>query len=185
MILYPKLYLNNVKEITISLLNKYNIKGLILDVDNTLIDYDKNLLEGLELWAEDLKLQGIKLCILSNTNNKQKVEKVANALKIPYIYFAQKPLKKGFKKAIQKLDLPAENIASVGDQILTDVIGANRSKVFSILVKPIDEKDLFITKIKRPLESIIIKKYQKSIQKNKWKFKRKRKLIKSFFKTKE
>ena len=58
--------------------------------------------------------------------------------------------------------MPAENIAGVGDQILTDVIGANRSKMFSILVKPISKEDIFMTRIKRPIEEIIIKRYQKS-----------------------
>ena len=62
---------------------------------------------------------------------------------------------------MQKLQLEEKNIAVVGDQILTDVIGANRSKMFPILVKPIDEKDILITKIKRPIEELIIKKYQK------------------------
>ena len=55
MILYPKLYLNSVKEITIDLLNKHNLKGIILDVDNTLIDYHKNIPDGIEAWAENLK----------------------------------------------------------------------------------------------------------------------------------
>ena len=167
MILYPKLYLNNVKEINISMLNKYNLKGLILDVDNTLIDYNKNLLEGLESWAEDLKSQGIKLCILSNSNHKNKVENVAKKLDIPYIYFAQKPLKNGFNKAKEILKLQPNEIGVVGDQILTDVIGANKSNMFPILVKPIDKKDIFITKVKRPIEQVIINKYLKKIEKNK------------------
>lgn len=59
------------------------------------------------------------------------------------------------------LNLQSTEIAVVGDQIMTDVIGANRSKMFSILVKPIEEKDYLITKIKRPLENIIIKRYLK------------------------
>lgn len=164
--LYPKLYLNNVKEINISILKKYNLKGLILDIDNTLIDYNKNLLEGAEKWAENLKQQGIKLCILSNSNHKNKVENVANKLNIPYIYFAQKPLKKGFNKAKEILKLEPNEIGVVGDQILTDVVGANKSNMFPILVKPIDEKDIFITKIKRPVEQIIINKYLKQISKN-------------------
>ena len=164
--LYPKLYLNNVKEINISTLNKYNLKGLILDIDNTLIDYNKNLLEGAEKWAENLKQQGIKLCILSNSNHKNKVENVAKKLNIPYIYFAQKPLKKGFNKAKEILKLEPNEIGVVGDQILTDVVGANKSNMFPILVKPIDEKDIFITKIKRPVEQIIINKYLKQINKN-------------------
>ena len=173
MILYPKLYLNNVKEITINILNKYNLKGLALDVDNTLIDYDKNLLEGAEKWAENLKSEGIKLCILSNSNHKNKVENVAKKLNIPYIYFAKKPLKKGFKKAKEMLNLEANQIGVVGDQILTDVIGANKSNMFSILVKPINEKDIFITKIKRPIEQIIINKYLKQAKKSEEKIKRK------------
>ena len=81
---------------------------------------------------------------------------------IPYIRFATKPLKRGFKKAQEYLDIPNENIAAIGDQIFTDVIGANRCKMFSILVEPVDKKDLWMTKIKRPLENIVIKKYLKS-----------------------
>lgn len=165
MILYPKLYLNSVKEISLSILKKYQLQGLILDVDNTLIDYDKNMPEGVKEWSSNLKQAGIKLCILSNTNHKEKAEAVAQTLNIPYIYFAQKPLKKGFKKAKQILNLEAEAIGVVGDQILTDIIGANRSKMFPILVKPINEKDIWITKIKRPLEEKIIKKYQKTKEK--------------------
>jgi len=162
MIFYPKLYLDNVKEITIPILQQYNIKGLILDMDNTLIDIDKNILEGVEEWVNNLKQEEIKLCILSNTNSKQKAEDIAKKLDIPYIYFAKKPLKKGFKKARELLQIKEENIAVVGDQILTDIIGANRSKMFSILVKPINERDFFITKIKRPLEEKIIKRYKKT-----------------------
>ena len=163
MILYPKLYLNSVKEINIDILNKYQLKGLILDIDNTLIDYNKNLLEGAEKWAENLKTEGIKLCILSNSNHKNKVENVAKKLNIPYIYFAKKPFKKGFKKAQNILSLAPNQIGVVGDQILTDVIGANKANMFPILVKPIDEKDIFITKIKRPIEQIIINKYLKQV----------------------
>lgn len=161
MIFYPKIYLNSVKEISLELLQQYNLKGLILDVDNTLIDYDKNMPEGVLEWVEQLKEAGIPLCIVSNTNQKEKVEKVAKKLDIPYIYFAKKPSKGGFKKAKEILKLENAQIGVVGDQILTDVIGANRSHMFSILVKPIDEKDIWITKIKRPIENKIIKSYQK------------------------
>lgn len=71
-----------------------------------------------------------------------------------------KPLKRGFKKAINKLQEKPENIAAIGDQVFTDVIGANRSHLFSILVKPLDEKDIWLTVIKRPLENYILKKYK-------------------------
>lgn len=167
MILYPKAYLNNVKEITIEFLKENNIKALILDVDNTLIDFYKNIPEGIDIWCKNLKQQGIKMCIVSNTNKKEKVKKVASKLDIPYFYFAKKPAKGGLLRAQKLLEENCENIAAVGDQIFTDVWGANRAKMFSILVKPLEEKDLLITKIKRPLENFIIKKYIKSINKTK------------------
>lgn len=162
MILYPRLYLQNVTKITYEMLKENNIRGLLLDVDNTLIDYDKKILDGVEDWIKQLKEKEIKFCILSNTNQKQKVENVARKLDIPYIFFAKKPLKSGFHKARKKLELEQQEIAVVGDQIFTDVLGANRCRMFSILVEPINAKDIFITKIKRPIEEFIIKNYLKT-----------------------
>lgn len=162
MFFYPKEYLNGVKEITIEFLNKNNIKALILDVDNTILDFDKKIPEGVEKWCKELKGQGVKMCILSNSNQKDKVEMVAKKLNLPYFYFGTKPLKRGFRKAIKLLKEKEENIAAVGDQIFTDVIGANRCKLFSILVKPIAQKDLLVTRIKRPLENMIVKRYLKT-----------------------
>lgn len=159
--LYPKMYLKNIKEITIELLNNNQIKGLILDIDNTLIDFDKNLLEGAKKWCEELKSKGIKMVILSNTNKVHKVKKVAEILDLEYIYFAHKPNKKGFKQAQQILKIEPQNIAVVGDQIFTDVLGGNRSKMYTILTKPIDARDIWLTKLKRPFEKIVIKKYMK------------------------
>lgn len=158
---YPDLYVNNIKEITIEILNKNKIKGLILDVDNTLIDYDKNLLDGAKEWCDNLKQNKIKLFIVSNTNKVKKVEKVAKFLDLDYIYFAHKPNKKGFLKAQKLMGLKVEEIAAVGDQIFTDVLGGNRVGMFTILTKPIDERDIAITKIKRPFEKIIINNYLK------------------------
>lgn len=159
--IYPKIYLKSVTEITIEFLKEKGIKGLILDVDNTLIDFDKNLSDKIVEWCESLKQNGIKMCILSNTNKVEKVKKVADKLKLEYLYFAKKPFKKGFRRAKELLGLEAENIGVVGDQIFTDVIGANRSKMFAILVKPIDKRDLLMTRIKRPLENLVIKSYLK------------------------
>ena len=163
--LYPDIYIKNVKEITVKLLQENNIKGLILDVDNTLIDYSKNLLDGSKEWCDNLKAHGIKMCILSNTNKVEKVRKVAEALNLEYLYFAQKPNKKGFIKAKKMLELDSENIAVVGDQIFTDVLGGNRVKMLTILTKPVDEKDYWYTSIKRPFEKIVIKKYLKKCNK--------------------
>lgn len=165
MILYPDAHLNNVREITTNFLQDNKINALILDVDNTLIDYDKNLPEETIEWAKELKSNNIKLYILSNTNKKEKVKTVAEKLGIEYMYFAKKPLKSGFKKVQEKLKEPSQNIAVVGDQIFTDIVGGNRCKMFTILVEPIAEKDIWITMVKRPLENAIKKKYHKNMDK--------------------
>ena len=164
MFLYPDGYFDNVRDIKIEYLIENNIKAIILDVDNTLIDYYKVFPEGTKEWVENVKKQGIKFCILSNSNKISKVKEVANIIDVPYFYFAKKPLKGGFKKAKKLLNEESKNIAVIGDQIMTDVIGANRCKMFSILVKPIKEKDIIITKVKRPIENLIIKKYLNKIK---------------------
>ena len=178
--IYPNLYYTKVEEITIQELIKNKIKLLILDVDNTLIDYYKNLSDSVINWSKEMKGQGIKLYILSNTNEgetdgsveseacsqrmfkiltegqKLTTTKVAQKLNIPYKHFAMKPLKRGFKKIEKETQIQAENIAVVGDQIFTDVLGGNRSGMFTILVEPIDnKKDYWYTAWKRPIENKI------------------------------
>ena len=109
-------------------------------------------------WARSIQGQGIKLYILSNTNKKEKVETVAKKLNIPYKFFAKKPSRSGFLSIQKELDIPPENIASVGDQIFTDVVGGNRCNMFTILVEPVTKKDYWYTAWKRPLENILKKK---------------------------
>ena len=163
--LYPNLYLKKVEDIKIETLIKNKIKLIILDVDNTLIDYYKNLSEEVIKWAKEMKGQGIKLYILSNTNNKEKVKNVAEKLDIQYKNFAMKPLKKGFKFIEKQTNITPENIAVVGDQIFTDVLGGNRSNMFTILVDPIDnKKEYWYTAWKRPIENKIKKNYKKRSQ---------------------
>ena len=162
--IYPKLYLNKVEDITVEILSENKIKALILDVDNTLIDINKNLSKDIIDWAMNLRGHGFRLYILSNTNHKEKVEGVAKKLGIPYENFAKKPFKSGFLRVKEKLQLEAEQIAVVGDQIFTDVIGGNRCDMYTILVDPISEKDYWYTAWKRPIENAIKKKYVNKIK---------------------
>lgn len=163
--LYPKFYLKSVKNIDDDLLKKNNIKGLILDVDNTLIDIDKKLLDGAKEWCKNLRGQGVKICILSNTSHKEKAQGVAAKLEIPFIHFAKKPCKKGFYQAQKLLGIDkVEEIAVVGDQLFTDILGANRVGMIPILVEPVDKRDLWYTKIKRPLENMFIRKFVKKME---------------------
>lgn len=153
--IYPNAYFNKIENITIEFFKKNKIKALLLDVDNTLVDYSKKMTKEVKTWVKDLKGQGVKMYILSNTNDKDKIMKVANELEIKYHIFAMKPLKKGFKKCQKELGEKSENIAIIGDQIFTDIIGGNRCNMFTILVEPLDKKDFWYTAWKRPLENKI------------------------------
>lgn len=159
---YPKAIFSSILDITPEFLRKNNIKAILLDVDNTLVDYDNNILDGAKEWAELMKLNGFKLCILSNTSKKGKAERMSKILDIPYIHFAKKPLKYGFIKAKKILEIDKYNeISAVGDQVMTDVYGANRCKIYSILVKPINSKDILVTRFNRIMERKILKEYYK------------------------
>lgn len=167
MLIYPKAYFKSVDKITIEFLKENDIKALILDVDNTLIDYYKNMSDATRNWAKSLKEKGIKLYILSNTNHKEKVEKVANELDIPYELFAKKPFKSGFLRVQKELKEESKNIGVVGDQIFTDIIGGNKCKMYTILVDPVTTKDYWYTAWKRPIENIIKNRYLKKQTKEK------------------
>lgn len=155
--IYPNIYLNKVEDITIEMLEENGIKCLILDVDNTLVDLKKEVSKSIENWARNIKNCEIKLFVLSNSNDRKKVEKVAGILDAEFELFARKPLKVGFLKAKKKIGLDSNEIAAVGDQIFTDIIGANRCGMFSILVDPIDKKEFWYTAWKRPIEDKIKK----------------------------
>ena len=160
MIFYPKSYFKSILDVKLEFLKQKNIKAILIDIDNTILGSDGNTIEGLEKWAEDMKNNNIKLCILSNTNRKKKAQKMSELLNIPYIYFAIKPFKFNFLKAKKILQMEQnEQIAVIGDQVLTDILGANRCEMYSILVKPLHEKDIFVTRLNRIIERKILKRY--------------------------
>lgn len=164
---YPDKEFNTVLDITPEFLKQHNIEVIFLDIDNTLIDYEQNVIEGLEQWTENLKKKNIKFCIVSNTNKIKKAEKISKMLSIPYINLAIKPFKIGFKKAKNILKTEDnKKIAVVGDQVMTDIFGANRCGMYSILVKPLQTKDIFVTRLNRILEKKILKHYHLEQEKN-------------------
>lgn len=158
--LKPRAYFEKITEIDYDFFNKHSIKGIILDIDNTILDLDKNPIEGIEEWVNIIKDNGIKLCIASNSINKEKLENISKKLDIPYVSYSLKPLKFGLKKATTILNIPPENIAEIGDQVFTDVWGANRMKMLSILVKPLSPEKHFISEIKRKVERKVLKKHK-------------------------
>lgn len=162
--LYPDLYVKSLMEIPLDELKGLGKKAFILDLDNTVTEWNSNnLTKEVAEWFITIKEQGFKACILSN-NGEQKVVKVAEQLGIPYVHRAQKPRRGAFFKAMKTLDATKEETAVIGDQIFTDVLGGNRAGLFTILVVPINKKEFVGTKISRLMEYFVLKRLRKSLQ---------------------
>lgn len=155
MILYPTYFTDKVTDININILNHLNVKGIILDVDDTLVAHkipypNQEITE----WINNLKLNGIKVILLSN-NFKSRVQTFASTLNIPYISLSMKPFTFGLKKAIKIINSHPKEILVVGDQIFTDILAANLLRVRSILVEPIEKSTSLLFRIKRFFENHI------------------------------
>ncbi|MDE5583547.1 MAG: YqeG family HAD IIIA-type phosphatase [Ruminococcus sp.] len=145
-------YFRKITDITPDFLRKLGIKGLILDVDNTLTTHDNPIpAEGVAEWIEMIKKNNIKLIIVSN-NHPPRVKPFADLLGIDFVSEGKKPLPKGFKEAFKSLNLPKKNISAVGDQIFTDVLGANLFGIKMLYTAPIEPENTAFFRLKRTLE---------------------------------
>lgn len=158
---FPNQYEDKISNIDIEKLMRKGIKGLLIDIDNTLIDYYENIEKDTKKWINSAKGKGLQMYLLSN-NNKKRVDKIGKMVGLNGIHYAAKPRRKGILIAMKKMELNNNEIAIIGDQIFTDVYGGNRLNIYTILVKQINKKDIWITKWKRPIEENIIKKYLKN-----------------------
>lgn len=157
--LKPQVYVDSIYNIDLKKLKKVkNIKGIIVDLDNTLIAWGgKEIDSKINDWIKEAKRLKLKFCIVSNTNSKR-VSKFAEIFKIPYSSnsFYLKPFNTPFIRAIEILDTTPSETMVIGDQIFTDIWGGNRLKLFTILVTPIVKRDSIGTFLHRNLEKIII-----------------------------
>lgn len=161
--LYPNFFYENVQSIPYSFFIRERIKAVIFDMDNTLVNSRYEYNKDVKTWLKGLKKQGIKICILSNTPRYSKIKKVGKELSMPFLYNALKPWSFGFKKALVLLEEEKKNTVIIGDQLFTDIYGGNRFGIRTILVNPIEKRELWMTKIKRPLENSILKRYKKEV----------------------
>ncbi len=159
--LLPTYIFESVDKIPFKVLEKEGIKGLMFDLDNTLTNHHNILDEEKREWIKEAKKRGFKMCILSNTCDIKKVKMYMNEFDINGLSLAMKPFIKGYQFALNLLELKKEEVCMIGDQIFTDVLGANRFGIKSILVKPFDKNEAFWVKIKRPVENVIIYNHEK------------------------
>lgn len=156
---YPDMIVDNVQQINLDKLKDKGIKGLILDIDNTLVpSFVKEADEKTIQWVNNVRQQGFYVCIVSNAR-KKRVEIFNEKLGLKAIYRASKPSRRSFGKALDILNLEATQVAVVGDQIFTDVYGGKKMGMYTILVKPIHKEEFFFVKLKRFPEKYILKRY--------------------------
>ena len=148
----PTYVFDKVNDITAEFLQNKHIKGLMLDLDNTLTTHNNPIVPQSSLeWIDSMKAAGIRLMIVSN-NHAPRVTPFAEQLGIDFVCEGAKPLTIGYSKAIKRMGLERKEVAAVGDQIFTDVLGSNLKGVRSIFVFPIKPEESLPFRFKRAVE---------------------------------
>jgi len=139
--LLPTARCDSVLELTPEVLRSMGVTLVLADLDNTLVKYGQRMPEPEVLaWRDSLRKSGIILFLLSNSRKPRRARDLAKVLECPYLGHAGKPGTKGFHTVLKRTGRGAKEAAMVGDQIFTDVLGANRAGIRSILVQPIELK---------------------------------------------
>lgn len=161
--LLPDQIVKTVFDIDLNELKARNVRGIITDLDNTLVSAKTPLATPeLVTWLDGVKDAGLKVVILSN-NNLTRVSKFAEPLGIPFVPMARKPAHRAFRKALDKLGLAPEQAVVVGDQMMTDVLGGRRMGLHTILVTPIAlGEEGFMTRINRRIEKIALSRLRRA-----------------------
>ena len=158
----PKQMEESVLQIDLNKLKAIGIKGLILDLDNTVIKWNSDELEEpIYHWFKLLHAHQFKLCFLSN-NFSKRVSHIARLIDAAYVARAWKPFSGGFSTCLEKLNMPAKSVAVIGDQLFTDILGGNCAGIFTILVKPLSHEEFITTKMMRVVENFVLKNQKKS-----------------------
>lgn len=152
-------------EITPEFLLSIAVRGVLLDIDNTLEPYENpKPSEKVLSWLAALAENGIKAAIVSN-NGRERVEIFNENLSLPAYYKAKKPFKKNLMKALADIECKPSEAVFIGDQVFTDVWAARNAKMRAILLPPIKDKTDIFTKFKRLLEKPILSKYERKLRK--------------------
>lgn len=154
-IFYPDNEIESAYAIDYEALYKEGYRGIIFDIDNTLVPHGAPADERALSLFEHLHKMGFNTMLLSN-NKEPRVKMFADAVESPYIFRAGKPGKAGYERAMQQMQTTSENTLFVGDQLFTDVWGAKRVGIVTYLVKPIHPKEEIQIVLKRYLEKIVL-----------------------------
>ena len=156
-LLCPKIIVKTLYDIEMNELQHQGIRGIIFDLDNTIIPWDSPTMSPeIIQWLNALLTQGFKICLVSNNMGKR-VERIAEIFGIPFVSRAYKPAKSGFRQAMAQMELTKQQVAVVGDQLFTDILGGNRLGLYTIWVTPLSATEFVGTKITRQLEKLAVR----------------------------
>ena len=156
---YPSEYYTSTYVIDFAEYYKKGYRGILFDIDNTLVPHNAPATKEAIRLIHRLKEIGFGICLVSN-NKEPRVAEFNKPLDVKYIYKAGKPKRSGYQKAMQLLGTDTTNTLFVGDQLFTDVWGANRAGIYSILVKQIAKHEEIQIVLKRKLEKIVLREYR-------------------------
>lgn len=152
---YPSEYADSAYAISYKSLKEKGIKGIVFDIDNTLVPHGAPAdNRAIELFAA-LKELKIKTCLLSN-NREARVRSFAKAVGCGYICKGRKPSRKGYRIAMERMGTDCDSTIFIGDQLFTDIWGANRAGIRSILVKPVQSREEIQIVLKRIPEKLML-----------------------------
>ena len=158
--LKPTRLARGVTEIEISWLKERGVRAVLADVDNTVVGWhSEDVPEEIALWVESLLAAGIGVCLVSNTRNPKRLERLATRFGVKHVPGnAGKPGAAGYLKALKLLGASANEAVMVGDQLFTDVYGASKLGIATVLVNPLTSKEFIGTKVvSRSLEKLILR----------------------------
>ncbi|MBE5966343.1 MAG: YqeG family HAD IIIA-type phosphatase [Lachnospiraceae bacterium] len=163
---YPKRTAESAYKIDYEKLYREGYRGILFDIDNTLVEHGADASKrAIALFAR-LKQIGFQCCLISN-NKEERVLRFNRNIGVNYIYNAHKPSGKNYIAATKIMGTTIKNTIFVGDQLFTDVYGANRIGMTTYLVKPIHPKEEIQIVLKRKLERIVLHYYRKDLKKGK------------------
>lgn len=157
---FPDEYLDSTYEIDFERLYREGYRGLLFDIDNTLVPHGAPADKRAKALFTHLKELGFKSCFVSN-NQIGRVASFHEAVGEHFIENAHKPSVKGYQKAMELIGTDTGNTIFIGDQLFTDIYGAKRAGIRNILVKPINPKEEIQIVLKRYLEKIVLFFYEK------------------------
>jgi HAD superfamily phosphatase (TIGR01668 family) len=165
-IFYPKRIADSAYIIDYDLLYNEGYRGIIFDIDNTLVEHGADASKGAIELITRLQKIGFQVCLISN-NKEERVIRFNKDIKVKYIHNANKPARRNYIRATKLMGTSIDNTVFIGDQLFTDVFGANRIGMMSYFVKPIGPKEEIQIVIKRKLERMVLKHYRRDLKRGK------------------